>query len=58
MKRHRETILPPKGPAPAPAPKGRVAATNTSQQGKSSQAAFISIAHLKQHELTKVLYKT
>lgn len=32
MKRHRETILPPKGPSPAPAPKGRVAATNTSQQ--------------------------
>uniref|UniRef100_A0A4W6DXY7 Epidermal growth factor receptor kinase substrate 8-like protein 2 n=1 Tax=Lates calcarifer TaxID=8187 RepID=A0A4W6DXY7_LATCA len=37
MKRHRETILPPTAPkGPSPAPKGRVAATNTQQDRRVS----------------------
>ncbi|XP_040895062.1 epidermal growth factor receptor kinase substrate 8-like protein 2 isoform X2 [Toxotes jaculatrix] len=38
MKRHRETILPPSAPkGPSPAPKGRVAATNTQDRRASGQ---------------------
>ncbi|KAK1887203.1 Epidermal growth factor receptor kinase substrate 8-like protein 2 [Dissostichus eleginoides] len=38
MKRHRETILPPSAPkGPSPAAKGRVAASNTQDQGASGQ---------------------
>lgn len=59
MKRHRETILPPTAPkGPSPAPKGRVAATNT-QQGECAHSAhaLMRLNTLKQHNYKVMLFQ-